>query len=248
MSAVGDLDQALAQVVDRITAVLGLLVTAQDACDEAGEVLGFALDGTADPEALEVLAAVEPTSDELIHAYQAAHHVIELIVTYRRCLEVQHAIDTTPPSAAHPSTAGRIPTDAAHDRWWVEQLRQRLPRWEGGQTVGFGYDREGTEFRIASGREDISERVRLTLHNSDVFPPTDDRGPPAVFTHVETKYAQMMKESGQTYGVVVVNNRMCPGDQGCEAAVRAILPCGSVLVVWTPGRDRPIEIHGKARP
>ncbi len=132
MSAVGDLDQALAQVVDRITAVLGLLVTAQDACDEAGEVLGFALDGTADPEALEVLAAVEPTSDELIHAYQAAHHVIELIVTYRRCLEVQHAIDTTPPSAAHPSTAGRIPTDAAHDRWWVEQRANGYP---GGKAV-----------------------------------------------------------------------------------------------------------------
>ncbi|MGI8311089.1 DddA-like double-stranded DNA deaminase toxin [Saccharopolyspora hattusasensis] len=34
----------------------------------------------------------------------------------------------------------------------------------------------------------------------------------------------------------------------CEAAVRAILPRGSVLVVWTPGRDRPIEIQGETRP
>ncbi|WP_223839935.1 hypothetical protein [Saccharopolyspora pogona] len=187
MSAVSDLDQALAQVVDRITAALGLLTAAQDACDEAGEVLGFALEGTADAAALEVLAAVEPTSDELIHAYQAATCVIELITTYRRGLEVQQAVDKSPPSAAHPSTAGRIPTDASHDRRWVEQARKRLPRWEGGQTTGFGYDRDGTEFRITSGREDISECVRLTLHNSDVFPPSDSRGAPAVFTHVEGK-------------------------------------------------------------
>ncbi|MBB5156411.1 DddA-like double-stranded DNA deaminase toxin [Saccharopolyspora phatthalungensis] len=201
MSALGDLDQTLAQVVDRITAALGLLATAQDACDEAGEILGFALEGTADPEALEVLAVVEPTSDELIHAFQAAHRVIELITTYRRCLEVQQAIDSTPPSAAHPSTAGRIPTDAARDRRWVEQARKRLPRREGGQTTGFGYDRDGTEFRITSGREDISESARLILHNSDRFTPHSNRGAPTMITHVETKYAQMMREAGQTYEI-----------------------------------------------
>lgn len=248
VSAVGDLDQALAQVVDRITAALGLLTAAQDACDEAGEVLGFALEGTTDPAALEVLAAVEPTSDELIHAYQAAHRVIELITTYRRGLEVQQAVDKTPRSVAHPSTAGRIPTDAAHDRRWVEQIRKRLPRWEGGQTTGFGYDRDGTEFRITSGREDISESARLTLHNSDRFTPHSDRGAPTMITHVETKYAQMMREAGQTYGVIVLNNAVCNMDTGCGAAVRAILPLGSVLVVWQPGATKPIEINGEARP
>ncbi|MGI8310744.1 DddA-like double-stranded DNA deaminase toxin [Saccharopolyspora hattusasensis] len=192
---------------------------------------------------------MEPTSDELIHAYQPAHRVIELITTYRRGLEVQQAVDATPPSAAHPSTAGRIPTDAAHDGRWVEQIRKRLPEFTGGQTTGVVYDRDGTEFRTTSGREsDISERVRLTLHNSEVFVPIDSRGAPAVFTHVEAKYAQRMRDIGQTYGIVVLNRAICDMERGCGAAVRAILPRGSVLVVWEPGATKPIELHGEARP
>ncbi|MBB5159993.1 DddA-like double-stranded DNA deaminase toxin [Saccharopolyspora phatthalungensis] len=246
MSAVGDLDQTLAQVVDRITAALGLLTTAQDACDEAGEVLGFALEGTASPEALEVLAIVEPTSDELIHAYQSGSRVIELITTYRRGLEVQSAVDSTPPSAAHPSTAGRIPTDAAHDRDWANQVRKRLPKWmDGHQTTGFGYDCDGTEHRITSGYDlSLSEPARLALHNSETFP-TDDRGAPTVTLHVEVKYAQMMRRAGQTYGVVIINKLMC---DGCRDAVPEILPQGSVLAVWEPGAAQPHILKGAARP
>ncbi|WP_019856366.1 DddA-like double-stranded DNA deaminase toxin [Actinopolyspora mortivallis] len=97
-------------------------------------------------------------------------------------------------------------------------------------------------------RDDVSERARLTLHNSTMFP-ADDRGAPAVYTHVETKYAQRMKERGQTYGVVVLNKDMCSGQRGnCYQAVRAILPHGSTLVVWEPGKQQPVTIHGGARP
>ncbi|MBB5155096.1 DddA-like double-stranded DNA deaminase toxin [Saccharopolyspora phatthalungensis] len=246
MSALGDLDQTLAQVVDRITAALGLLVTAQDACYEAGEILGFALEGTADPEALEVLAGLAPTGDELIHAYQAGHRVIELITTYRRCLEVQQAIDTIPPSAAHPSTAGRVPTDAARDPKWADQIRKRLPsRGDGGQTIGFGFDRDGTELHITSGHDvSLSEPARLTLHNSRNFW-TDSRGAPTVTLHVEVKYVEMMRQAGQTYGVVVVNNEVC---MGCRSAVPELLPEGSTLVVWQPGSSQPLTFIGRARP
>ncbi|GAA0512199.1 hypothetical protein GCM10009545_12770 [Saccharopolyspora thermophila] len=46
MSAVGNLDQALAQVVDQTTAALTILTAVQDAWDERGLALASALDGT----------------------------------------------------------------------------------------------------------------------------------------------------------------------------------------------------------
>ncbi len=177
---------------------------------------------------------------------QQAQHKIN---TYRTYLVVGDAVGSAGPNIPHPSTSGRVPSEASQDRSWVDRVRDRLPSHTGGQTTGLVYDRDGNELQMTSGRdEDISERVRLSLHNSTVFPPTDDRGPPAVFTHVEAKYAQMMRDTGQTHGTVVLNNDMCPGDQNCAAAVRAILPRGSVLTVWPPGRSQPIEIHGEATP
>ena len=110
------------------------------------------------------------------------------------------------------------------------------------------YDQDGVEFSLASGRDDESERIRLSLHDSEVFPTSDDRGAPVVYTHVEAKYAQRMREAGQTHGVVVLNRTICNMGFGCGAAVRAILPHGSTLTVWEPGATRPVEIRGEAKP
>ncbi|WP_019854995.1 DddA-like double-stranded DNA deaminase toxin [Actinopolyspora mortivallis] len=42
--------------------------------------------------------------------------------------------------------------------------------------------------------------------------------------------------SGRARDLIVLNNRMCPGERNCEAAVTAILPQGATLVVWQPGQ------------
>ncbi|WP_019856329.1 DddA-like double-stranded DNA deaminase toxin [Actinopolyspora mortivallis] len=57
-----------------------------------------------------------------------------------------------------------------------------------------------------------------------------------------------MRETVQTYGVIVLNKDMCTGQQRCFVAVRAILPRGSTLVVWEPGTQHPVTVHGEARP
>lgn len=57
-----------------------------------------------------------------------------------------------------------------------------------------------------------------------------------------------MRDSGQTYGVVVVNNPMCVGYANCKTAIQSILPQGSTLVVWDPDKDSPTTIRGKAQP
>ncbi|WP_425394325.1 DddA-like double-stranded DNA deaminase toxin [Actinopolyspora mortivallis] len=73
-------------------------------------------------------------------------------------------------------------------------------------------------------------------------------GCPVVVVHVEMKYAQRMKERGQAYGVIVLNNTVCDLAKGCGASVRAILPRGSILAVSEPRDREPIELRGEVRP
>lgn len=72
---------------------------------------------------------------------------------------------------------------------------------------------------------------------------------PAV-THVETKYAIIMKSQRVTNATVVINNDrgVCGRPYGCRAAVELILPVGSSMTVHYPGATKPVVIKGKATP
>ncbi|GAB3555441.1 hypothetical protein J2S53_003423 [Actinopolyspora lacussalsi] len=193
--------------------------------------------GSTSPELAEAVALLEQARELIDDVLALSDNTRGHLVNYLATLGVTS--ERPPPSLPHPSTFPRVPTDAARDRTWIDQVRQRLPEHTGGQT---------TELTETSGRDEASERARLNLHNSTVFP-SDDRGAPTVYTHVETKYAPRMKERGQTHGVIVLNKDMCSGQRGnCYQAVRAILPRGSTLVVWKPGKQHPVTIHGEARP
>lgn len=246
MAGAGDLAGALGGAIGQLPT--DELHQAAAWLDETGRpTLAEVADGSSSDELAQAVALFDQAHEAIDDALALCENTRQHVLDYLTELGLARYGDS-PPSLPHPSTTPRVPTDSAGDRSWVDRVRERLPRYEGGQTTGLIYDQDGNEIHSASGREEVSERARLILHNSDVFPPADTRGAPGVVLHVETKYAQRMKETGQTYGVIVLNNRMCPGDFNCEAAVRAILPRGSVLVVWQPGRDAPIEIHGEARP
>ncbi|SFT66588.1 SCP1.201-like deaminase [Actinopolyspora lacussalsi subsp. righensis] len=202
--------------------------------------------GSTSPELAEAVALFERARELIDDVLALSDNTRGHLVSYLATLGVNG--DHPPPSLPHPSTTPRIPTDASRDRSWIDQVRERLPGYTGGQTSGLVYDQDGNEQILTSGREEVSERARLNLHNSRVFGDPDTRGAPGVVLHVEAKYARRMKEAGQTRGVVVLNNTMCTGEFNCKQAVRAILPRGSMLVVWQPGRETPIEIHGQARP
>ncbi|GAA4884097.1 DddA-like double-stranded DNA deaminase toxin [Saccharopolyspora cebuensis] len=249
MSAIEDLARRLGAIEGMLGRAREALLMAQDRHAEAEAPL-WLLDGTHDPEALDALQNYAAGGAEMLRAWQLLTPVIDAVTAYRAGLEVTEAVERTPPSASHPSTTGKVPTDAARDRSWIDAVRERLPERPGGrgQTTGIVFDRDGNEHRLVSGIEDVSERARLILHNSDSFTPYSDAGPPSMVTHVETKYATMMRESGQTYGVIVLNNAVCNLKTGCGASARAILPRGSTLVIWEPGATSPVEIHGEARP
>ncbi|SFE38852.1 SCP1.201-like deaminase [Actinopolyspora alba] len=200
--------------------------------------------GSTSPELENGYALFERARELIDDVLALSENTREHLVSYLATLGVN---SEPPPSLPHPSTRPRIPTDTARDRTWIDQVRQRLPEHTGGQTTGLTYDQDGTELTETSGHDDESERARLNLHNS-TFRYADDRGAPAVTIHVEVKYAQRMREQGQTYGVIVLNNTVCDLTKGCGAAVRAILPRGSTLAVWEPGAREPIELRGEATP
>ncbi|SFD94773.1 SCP1.201-like deaminase [Actinopolyspora alba] len=79
------------------------------------------------------------------------------------------------------------------------------------------------------------------------FPiPRPDLAMPETSTHVETKVAMRMRESGITYAAITINNHVCDGPLGCRTAVAVILPKSYVLEVWEPAETRPVRIEGQA--
>ncbi|MFI0468675.1 DddA-like double-stranded DNA deaminase toxin [Saccharopolyspora sp. 5N102] len=251
MSAVGDLEKKLALVIEKITVALTNITVAQDVMDEGIAALQLALSGTEDPEALEALAAITPVSDDLISTYGFASKVRDAVTTYRQGLEVQEAVETSSTSIPHPSThkAHRLVGAATDPKWARERFAELPKREHGGPTHGTFVDTDGTHTPLVSGSDRESHTASLTLLNSKRFPQIKNpSGSPAAADHVEAKAAQRMRDSGQTYGVLVINNTMCTGPLRCGKAVRAILPEGATLVVWEPNTDRPTTITGEAQP
>ena len=92
---------------------------------------------------------------------------------------------------------------------------------------------------VGSGRRQPADLAEL--------PKLLEKAKPTVAADVETKIAEMMRESGATNGVVAINHpKMCDGAMGCTTAVAAILPVGSVLHVWELDATTAITISGKA--
>lgn len=134
--------------------------------------------GSTSPELAEARALLEHTRELIDDVLALSETTRGHLINYLAELGM-HA-EQPPPSLPHPSTLPRVPTDTAGDRSWIEHIRARLPDHTGGQTTGLIHDQDGNELTETSGREDISERARLTLHNSTAFS-TDHRGAPIVF-------------------------------------------------------------------
>jgi len=65
----------------------------------------------------------------------------------------------------------------------------------------------------------------------------------AATSHVETKLAWNMRQTGVKHAEIVINNKagVCTSDFSCQVAVGAILPKGSSLTVWYRGEGGKLE-------
>lgn len=103
-------------------------------------------------------------------------------------------------------------------------------------TAGHFYDEDGIEHEFTSGDEKgvAAQRVVTVLQEQGVQPNRAGRYPAA--SHVETKVAALMRETGIENGVLVINNRAGPCGPSAEGTsrmdvLRSILPAGSHLRV-----------------
>ncbi|GAA2693057.1 MULTISPECIES: DddA-like double-stranded DNA deaminase toxin [Actinosynnema] len=179
-------------------------------------------------------------------------------------------------SPPHPATLPPDLMTRGRDPLWAERQQALLADRPGGTgaTTGLLHTTGGDGLYLTSGNyrpsasspqqraarreaepleeraeRDRMERTDLVLRTSGHYPwPPQSATRARGVDHVEVKAAALMAETGLTYGVLLINNTVCDGPDGCWRAVRALLPLGSTLVVWERGNTVPVVIDGTATP
>ena len=105
------------------------------------------------------------------------------------------------------------------------------------RTTGLMYDEDGIEHEFTSGDEKGADTQRVIAVLQEQGVPPNRAGRYLAASHVETKVAALMRETGVEQGVLVINNRTgpCgPSNEGtsCMDVLSSILPTGSTLRVW----------------
>ncbi|NUT37325.1 MAG: hypothetical protein HOV79_30125, partial [Hamadaea sp.] len=113
-------------------------------------------------------------------------------------------------------------------------------------TSGRLFAPNGTELytEIRSGTDASTSAIDTYLKTVPGWPSNADGF--WVATHAETKYAWWMRNNGVKDADIVINNvdGPCAGQYSCPMAVQAILPEGSKVRIWWPGRTTPMEVIG----
>lgn len=134
------------------------------------------------------------------------------------------------PKSADPKVSPKI---RDQDAW---ELFQKLPvrierRGHREKTSGLWRDADGVEQPLLSGVDQHREMAdRLALEKMLGDPPHTL----AIASHVEIKFALMMRERGLKDETIVVNKTPCDGDLGCDQMLSRFLPAGGSLTVYGP--------------
>lgn len=254
MSALEEVEQALANAVDKLDAATAQIGAALDRGDESRTALGQALEGAHDNDALEALGLQQTAADELAAVRRKVTVMRARVVAYRSSVAgSQSGGSASPeperPAPNHPVNAvgvdgSEYPSSAA---WAVPELPPRVQQ-RGDRTVGkvkIGDQALPSEFQ--SGQRDVwSDEAAQRITELGI------RVPAYLAYHVEARAAAMMIRSGVTSGEVVINNVPC-GYQtrppGCHQLLEPFLPAGSqVTVSGTDRKGRPYRrtYNGKA--
>lgn len=119
MSSINDLDGVLAGICDKLTCAEEHVGVALDAWDEVAEAYQTALDGTNDPDALDLLASHSITAGDITKVWRIVRSAAKRVADYRQSLEVTtgelHAAaqpPDQPPRQLPPKAARAIATTA----------------------------------------------------------------------------------------------------------------------------------------
>ncbi|WP_291417727.1 DddA-like double-stranded DNA deaminase toxin [Actinophytocola sp.] len=128
---------------------------------------------------------------------------------------------------------------AALDPNWATQQQERPELVRGKTTTGLFFELSPDDYiALSSGSDDLSERAASLLRDIGY-----DNPDPNPATHVEAKIAAKMHDASTLFGVLVINNTFVCG--GCNDAVRALLPEGATLWIWTKSARQVLVIKGR---
>ena len=116
----------------------------------------------------------------------------------------------------------------------VLKLLDKLPnRARDGKTRGFRLGGDPDTPELVSGHDDYQQKARDFIFDRKLGPKPYHRL--AIESHVEVKFAIMMRERGLTNETIVINNIPCDIPYGCKRYLSDILPPGARLTVVAPG-------------
>jgi len=129
------------------------------------------------------------------------------------------------------------PKISDEDAWGLfRKLPVRIERRGHRQkTSGLWRDADGNEQLLRSGIDQHREMADRLASDKQLGDPPHTL---AVSSHVEIKFALMMRERGLKDETIVVNKTPCDGDLGCDQLLGRFLPAGGSLTVYGPAGFR----------
>jgi hypothetical protein len=227
VATLGEVGEALRAALDKIAQAIGVAHDAAELAEEARGLVGAAGHGTLQPDVEEVQGhftkVVEGISEPEGFTSGLAT-VADSIRLFERRLGAGDAGtgEEIPSSSMSPE-----PGSPEH----ISLLRGRLPppvRERGQKTHGRWFAAGGEDQEIVSGEGAAADRAAEFLKSLNM----PRRGVPFIASHVETKLAVHMRDTGLRHATVLINNLPCPGLFGCEALIGMILPAGSTLTIY----------------
>jgi hypothetical protein len=118
-----------------------------------------------------------------------------------------------------------------------EPFRQKLPkrvvtRSYSPKTRGIWVDDQGNEHDLVSGRHD--PEYQEAQRHAEKLELVHEPHKLSAAADVELKFAMKMRRQGIQRARIVLNNRPCPGELGCDELLPRFLPSGSELTVYGP--------------
>lgn len=238
--------QGLVDVLDEIPRVVAYLQRTAQKYRENAAFIATANSTTARIVAMQLDEAAR-RCDEAAHyaglAPPRARAWAEQMITGSRTAGPSHGSARSPDTSggSGPSTKRQrdepaAPESAKAADAHARDMARRLPvrverRGHRDKTRGLWRDPNGDEQQLISGADsyrDLADRLAVEKKLGD---------PPhtlAVTSHVEVKFALLMRERGLTNETIAVNKRPCVGDLGCDTLLGRFLPPGGSLTVHGP--------------
>lgn len=100
------------------------------------------------------------------------------------------------------------------------------------KTRGIWVDDHGNDNDLVSGNDDYQRQADELAARKGLSRPSPAKL--AVTSHVEIKFAMMMRQRGMKNATIVINKQPCTGGTGCDDLLPHFLPDGGTLTVYAP--------------